>query len=203
MNHYIKKCKECQTVIGQCRCPAENKFVEWAVCEKCSQKTDSLSDYEFVPNDSLLASALDTAEKLAKEADEKFCTAFGGDGETVAYWLSQSIAGIRAALATQKTNVNDINEVVARVRFALEHPNDDVVTVGDVTTLLDAYESAVRERDEEALAAVRAFEALASGRVETLWLYAGEWRVNSRGRQYSAPDPLDVITKALEAPDAT
>jgi hypothetical protein len=36
MNHYIKKCKECQTVIGQCRCPAENKFVEWAVCEKCS-----------------------------------------------------------------------------------------------------------------------------------------------------------------------
>lgn len=162
----------------------------------------SLSDYEFVPNDPRLASALSSAEKLAKEADEKFCAAFGGDGETVAYWLSQSIAGIRAALATQKTNVNDINEVVARVRFALEHPNDDVVTVGDVTTLLDAYESAVRERDEAARA-VRAFEALASGRVETLWLYAGEWRVNSRGRQYSAPDPLDVITKALEAPDAT
>ena len=44
--------------------------------------------------------------------------------------------------------MSDLDEVVARIRFALEHPNDDVVTVGDVTTLLDAYESAVRERDE-------------------------------------------------------
>ncbi len=44
MNHYIKKCKECQTVIGQCRCFAENKFVEWGVCEKCSQKIDRVQD---------------------------------------------------------------------------------------------------------------------------------------------------------------
>ncbi len=44
--------------------------------------------------------------------------------------------------------MSDIDAVVVRVRFALEHPNDDVVTVGDVTSLLAAYESAVRERDE-------------------------------------------------------
>lgn len=58
-----------------------------------------MSDYEHVPADKGLALALDTAERMAKEADAKFCEAFGGDGETSAYWLTQAVAEVRAALA--------------------------------------------------------------------------------------------------------
>ena len=36
MSHYIEKCKECDEVIGQCRCMDCNKSVRWSVCHKCS-----------------------------------------------------------------------------------------------------------------------------------------------------------------------
>lgn len=58
-----------------------------------------MTDYEFVPADAGVAKALDDAERMAKDADAKFCAAFGGDGETSAYWLTNAIAEIRAALA--------------------------------------------------------------------------------------------------------
>lgn len=32
--HYIKRCKNCQTVIGQCRCMGPKKTI-WEMCEKC------------------------------------------------------------------------------------------------------------------------------------------------------------------------
>jgi hypothetical protein len=38
MNHYIEKCKECQTVMGQCRCPDPNKEVRWTLCPECKVK---------------------------------------------------------------------------------------------------------------------------------------------------------------------
>ncbi len=33
MNHFIKKCRECGTIIAQCRCPGPGKTVELGVCE--------------------------------------------------------------------------------------------------------------------------------------------------------------------------
>jgi hypothetical protein len=35
MNHFITKCKQCETVINQCRCPSESKTVEWGMCASC------------------------------------------------------------------------------------------------------------------------------------------------------------------------
>jgi hypothetical protein len=34
--HFIKKCRGCQTVVSQCRCPGPNKRVEWVdSCPAC------------------------------------------------------------------------------------------------------------------------------------------------------------------------
>jgi len=68
--------------------------------------------------------------------------------------------------------------------------------------VMDAHAAAL------ALRAIRAFEALASGRV-VLWEpqgYRTEWFAtrddDAEQTRHYAPDPLDAITKALEAPDA-
>lgn len=37
-NHYVEKCKECSRIIGQCRCPALDKAVQWGVCSECLAK---------------------------------------------------------------------------------------------------------------------------------------------------------------------
>ena len=39
MSHYIAKCKECKTVISQCRCMDHNKLTEWVVCDNCQKGT--------------------------------------------------------------------------------------------------------------------------------------------------------------------
>ena len=36
-NHFIKKCKECNIVISQCRCMASYKVVIWDICQKCTK----------------------------------------------------------------------------------------------------------------------------------------------------------------------
>ena len=33
--HYRVICKECGTVIGECRCPSKDKFEKYDTCEKC------------------------------------------------------------------------------------------------------------------------------------------------------------------------
>ena len=33
--HYIKKCKKCGKVMGQCRCSSENKKIIWDLCDDC------------------------------------------------------------------------------------------------------------------------------------------------------------------------
>jgi len=38
--HHIKKCKNCDTVIEQCRCPSETKTVEWGDCGCEEQQTN-------------------------------------------------------------------------------------------------------------------------------------------------------------------
>lgn len=35
-SHFIIKCSKCNTVIGQCRCMAQNKEIRYEVCEACS-----------------------------------------------------------------------------------------------------------------------------------------------------------------------
>jgi len=35
MNHFITKCKLCEKVINQCRCPSESKTVNYEVCSSC------------------------------------------------------------------------------------------------------------------------------------------------------------------------
>ena len=34
--HFITKCKICEVVIAQCRCPSMNKSVTYIICKKCS-----------------------------------------------------------------------------------------------------------------------------------------------------------------------
>lgn len=34
MSHFIKKCKVCQTVISQCRCPGPKTEI-WEICANC------------------------------------------------------------------------------------------------------------------------------------------------------------------------
>ena len=107
--------------------------------------------------------------------------------------------------------MTDLDDVVARVRKRVHGnygPQSEVVMdTTDMLELLTAYESAVRERDEAARA-VRAFEALASGKV-VLWEpqgYRTEWFAtrddDAEQTRHYAPDPLDAITKALEAHNA-
>lgn len=51
-DHRIVKCRHCFKVIGQCRCPAPSKRIEWSVCalpacqdaEKAAQAIKEKSD---------------------------------------------------------------------------------------------------------------------------------------------------------------
>jgi hypothetical protein len=36
--HFIEKCKECGTVINQCRCPSKEKVITYNICSKCENK---------------------------------------------------------------------------------------------------------------------------------------------------------------------
>ena len=36
--HFIEKCRHCEKVITQCRCPATDKTVILSVCEDCKAK---------------------------------------------------------------------------------------------------------------------------------------------------------------------
>lgn len=36
--HYIEKCRECGTVVSQCRCPARDKVERLVTCENCKTK---------------------------------------------------------------------------------------------------------------------------------------------------------------------
>lgn len=91
----------------------------------------TMADYDFVPDDKHLADALDTAQRIATEADAKFCAAFGGDGETSAYWLTAAIAEIRAALARSvraRTEMTDAEFVALyREHWPTDVPDDHLL----------------------------------------------------------------------------
>jgi hypothetical protein len=36
--HYIIKCKKCDTIMGQCRCASPSKSVRYEICENCKAK---------------------------------------------------------------------------------------------------------------------------------------------------------------------
>lgn len=38
MSHHVKKCRECKTIISQCRCFDHNKEVIWETCATCAKK---------------------------------------------------------------------------------------------------------------------------------------------------------------------
>lgn len=44
MSHYIVKCKCCDAMISQCRCPAKNREIRFDICSNCKNKNLSLSD---------------------------------------------------------------------------------------------------------------------------------------------------------------
>ena len=46
MAHFIKKCKVCQVVMAQCRCPSPDKEIQWDVCAKCAKATEP---YRMLP----------------------------------------------------------------------------------------------------------------------------------------------------------
>lgn len=35
IGHYIDKCRGCDKVMGQCRCPDNNKEIRWGICDEC------------------------------------------------------------------------------------------------------------------------------------------------------------------------
>ena len=41
MTHFIEKCKECEKVISQCRCPDLNKTIRWGICKECSMAMEN------------------------------------------------------------------------------------------------------------------------------------------------------------------
>ena len=47
--HFIEKCKQCNTVISQCRCMDCNKIKLFSVCEKCKiqYENDSNQNQKF------------------------------------------------------------------------------------------------------------------------------------------------------------
>ena len=48
MSHYIKKCRTCERVISQCRCPGP-KEIQWDVCKGC-KSVGYTSDQQRVAN---------------------------------------------------------------------------------------------------------------------------------------------------------
>lgn len=36
MSHFIEKCRCCEEVISQCRCPSSDKAIRWSTCRKCA-----------------------------------------------------------------------------------------------------------------------------------------------------------------------
>ena len=53
MNHIIVKCKGCEAVLSQCRCPAENKHVQWSLCAACAAKPKPTAVPRLAPIDYL------------------------------------------------------------------------------------------------------------------------------------------------------
>jgi hypothetical protein len=41
MIHYITYCKECNMIIGQCRCPSKDKEIRWDICDYCKPKNNN------------------------------------------------------------------------------------------------------------------------------------------------------------------
>lgn len=41
MSHYIEKCRVCEAVVSQCRCPAPNKELRLVLCKSCEAKKPS------------------------------------------------------------------------------------------------------------------------------------------------------------------
>ncbi len=44
LGHFIMKCKECDKVIAQCRCPDKNKLVVYDTCDECKGSTMAVND---------------------------------------------------------------------------------------------------------------------------------------------------------------
>ena len=67
MGHYITKCKECDTVIGQCRCPSLNKVTKYDTCTDCKA---AASDIVLPSNEQLLREAEDREIFLRHQISE-------------------------------------------------------------------------------------------------------------------------------------
>lgn len=40
-DHFIMKCRECKTILAQCRCIGK-KEIKWSLCEKCKAKAGAI-----------------------------------------------------------------------------------------------------------------------------------------------------------------
>lgn len=38
--HHITRCKNCNTIISQCRCMSPNKTVHYGICNACKEKAE-------------------------------------------------------------------------------------------------------------------------------------------------------------------
>lgn len=90
-NHFIVKCKSCDGVVSQCRCPAPNKTIQYSICDKC-KSMEKLSaeqiDKELTDND--------TRKPVRKIVDDAVIPA--------ASVLAGGVIGTVNALGNIKTN---------------------------------------------------------------------------------------------------
>lgn len=55
--HFCVKCKNCQRIMAQCRCPDPNKTVTWDTCEDCKREggvavsTMVYANFPYLPKD--------------------------------------------------------------------------------------------------------------------------------------------------------
>lgn len=105
MNHFIEKCKSCQTVISQCRCADHNKEVQWSLCEKCKIPKKVITEDMKVHLDWYKEASEQTLETLPAFM-KKLAEEFEHDYGTICHALAASATA--AAWAMNRTEQGGI-----------------------------------------------------------------------------------------------
>lgn len=46
--HFKELCQICNTIINQCRCPADDKFIKYSICDKCKSNEQNNNEVKKV-----------------------------------------------------------------------------------------------------------------------------------------------------------
>ena len=102
--HSIIKCRQCKTIIAQCRCHSPETPIEWQLCADCAKPT-----LTNVPTQSDDAIVLDHMARVGYERmfEERWTSLVPGSIER-ALWIAIATAMLREARRwRQETPTND------------------------------------------------------------------------------------------------